>query len=333
MRNLFHLIGSSRSIIVFEAAARHGSFTRAADELNVSQPAVSRQIRELEEAVGCRLFHRSGNSIELTRSGTQLYDAVGEGLGRISNAVASISNIWRSSSITIRSHMELVTYFLLPALNGVEALEVDYSLEILNYRRGQPSDFEGPGLAILYGDGNWHGYKAERILDDALFPVCSPSTFSRLAGQLYSNAHGDEPLLQLDGYFDEMMNWDRWEEKYPSIGFGKLPKRHFGDYEVLLQACRTGRGITLGSRCIVAPYLKSGELVRITACEYETTFGYYLVYDPLMVEVPRFRKLLAFLKGKAKDYSAEINRVISSLKPPQGGDLEASPSRSSTMQF
>ncbi|WP_448955836.1 LysR family transcriptional regulator [Labrys neptuniae] len=330
---MFHLISSSRSIIVFEAAARTGSFTRAASELKVSQPAVSRQIRELEAALGCRLFHRTGNSVGLTRSGEQLHEAVREGLGRISTAMFGISSIWKSSSITIRSHMELVTYFLMPALNGAEELDVNYSLEILTYRRGKVPDFEGPGIAILYGDGNWPGYRADRILDDALFPVCSGETFQRLDKSLHNARRHDEPLLQLDGYLDEMMDWSRWDELFPSERLGSLPKRHFSDYEVLVQACRTGRGIALGSICVVAPYLKSGDLIRISNYKFDTQYGYYLVYDPLIVEVARFRKLLGLLKRRAADYADEITRVLSSAMMTPDLDQGVWPFKPTTIEF
>ncbi len=315
MKNFMHQVGSPRSIVVFEAAARNLSFTQAAQELNVSQPAVSRQIRDLEEMIGCRLFHRSGNAIALTRSGQQLAEAVEAGLGRISHTIAAISEIWKSESVAIRSHVTLLSNFVIPLWTGVEAADLNVAIEIQSARNDAPIAFEGPGIAILYGNGSWPGYVAERLLDDQLYPVCAPATRERYPADDFRKIAQQEPLLQLSHYVDPEMNWSLWIERFDLKDAGKAGRPVFNDYEMLLQTCKAGRGLAIGSACIVAPSLETGSLVRIGDISFDTDFGYYLVYDPMIAEAPRIRRLVRFFQENAARFSHETRRISEASRP------------------
>lgn len=315
MKNFMHQVGSPRSIVVFEAAARNLSFTQAAQELNVSQPAVSRQIRDLEDMIGCRLFHRNGNAIALTRSGQQLAEAVEAGLGRISNTIAAISEVWKSHSVAIRSHVALLSNFVIPLWTGTEAAGLDVAIEIQSARNDAPIAFEGPGIAILYGDGVWPGYAAERLLDDQLYPVCAPATCQRYPGMEFRDVAREEPLLQLSNYVDPEMNWSLWIERFGLKDAGKAGRSVLNDYEMLLQTCKAGRGIAIGSACIVAPSLEAGSLVRIGDVSIDTDFAYYLVYDQMIAESPRIRRLLKFFLENAARFCEETRRISEACRP------------------
>ncbi len=312
-----HQVGSPRSIVVFEAAARNLSFTQAAQELNVSQPAVSRQIRDLEEMIGCRLFHRNGNAIALTRSGQQLAESVEAGLGRISNTIIAISEIWKSESVAIRSHVTLLSNFVIPLWTGTEAADLNVAIEIQSARNDAPIAFEGPGIAILYGNGSWPGFVAERLLDDQLYPVCAPATRERYPEDDFHAIVQQEPLLQLSQYVDPEMNWSLWIERFNLRDAGKAGKPNFNDYEMLLQTCKAGRGVAIGSACIVAPSLEAGLLVRIGDISLNTDFGYYLVYDPIIAEAPRIRRLVRFFLENAERFSRKTRRISEASRPVQ----------------
>jgi LysR family transcriptional regulator, glycine cleavage system transcriptional activator len=315
MKNFMHQIGSPRSVVVFEAAARNLNFTQAAQELNVSQPAVSRQIRDLEEMIGCRLFHRSGNAIELTRSGQQLAEAVEAGLGRISSVITTISETWKSESVAIRSHVTLLSNFVIPLWTGTDAAKLNVAIEIQSARNDAPLAFEGPGIAILYGNGLWPGYAAERLLDDQLYPVCAPATRARYSDVDFGDMARQEPLLQLSNYVDPEMNWSLWIERFNLKDAGKAGKPVFNDYEMLLQTCKAGRGIAIGSACIIAPSLEAGSLVRVGDFSLDTDYGYYLVYDPMIAETPRIRRLLRFFLENAARFTQETRRISEASRP------------------
>ena len=305
-----HLVGSPRSIVVFEAAARSLSFTRAAEELSVSQPAVSRQIRELETVIGCRLFHRTGNTIVLTRSGQQLFETVETSLRRITQTIGAISDIWTSNSVAIRSHVTLLSNFVIPLWTEQETALPDIAIEILSARNDAPISFEGPGIAILYGDGSWSGFAAERLIDDQLFPVCAPATLARHGEANLNSIITREPLLQLSNYVDKAMDWSFWAEQFQLPPIHAAVRHVFNDYEMLLQSCKSGRGIAIGSRCVVAPSLRSGQLVRLSDLTHETELGYYLVYDRMIAENPRIRRLIEFLKREAAAFSRQTRQIV-----------------------
>lgn len=307
MKNLLHAIGSPSSLVYFEVAARHLSFTKAADELNVSQPAISRKMRELEEMLGCRLFSRQHNLISLTTPGEQLYAVVQPALRDITAVVNELGQAWKSTTLTVRSHMALLTHFVIPALDD---LSRDFEIEVVSARNDAPLDLRRAGLAILYGDGNWPGFASEPLLSDSYFPVCAPALVERHGTEDLSELVRRDTLLVLSNHVDPNITWAAWQGILGDVQLSQTSQRSFNDYEVLLQACRRGKGIAIGSACIVAPLLKSGLLQRIGEDVRETQFGYHVVCDSLLVESPRLRRLINFLKDAAARYEQEVRAAI-----------------------
>lgn len=316
MKSRRHFMASSRAYFVFESAARTESFTEAAEELAVSQPAISRQVRQLEESLGCRLFQRHGNRVTLTDAGELLYRATRKGLDDIWQASQSLYRLRETSSVTIRAPLELVSSFLIPALTEADDLQIDYKIELTTYR--SPPVPERPGessLSIVFGDGTWAGQECLRIFDDALFPICSPQTYERLAGKLENAGACGEPFLRLTPHVDPLLDWEHWRERL-GIDFDALLWRTYGDYEVMLRACRAGRGIAIGSLPIVAPDLVTGRLVRISDVLVTTDFGYYMTYDPMLQESKKFRSIVEFLKKQAEGHSSDLRRMVDTDIPP-----------------
>lgn len=307
MKSFVHLVGSPLSVIVFEAAARRGNFTRAAEELNVSQPAVSRHIRNLEARLEVRLFRRRGNKIELTAMGRKLYAAVRDSLDNIYDVVSEIAEEHRSGPIKIRSHATIFTNFIIPSGTQHAAESIGVELEYLNEPNHEPLVAEEPMIAIMYGAGNWNGFHAERLFDDALFPICSPQLLASSLARDKTDVLKRCPLLHLTNYIDDWMDWSRWTSK---IDIGSIEGRHqqvFNDYEMLLQSCRAGDGLAIGSLCLVAPSISDGTLVRIGTETVWTRYGYYLVYDPILQEDKRISRLIDYFKNEAVKKSKQFS--------------------------
>lgn len=310
MKSRRHFMASSRAYFVFESAARTESFTEAAEELAVSQPAVSRQVRQLEDSLGCRLFQRHGNSVTLTEAGQLLYRATRKGLDDIWQASQDLYRLRETTSVTIRAPLELVSSFLIPALTEADDLQIDYKIELTTYRSPPIPERSGESsLSIVFGDGSWAGQKCLRIFDDALFPVCSPQAFDRLEGKLENAARCGEPFLKLTPHVDPMLDWERWRERL-NMDFDGLLWRSYGDYEVMMKACRAGRGVAIGSLPIVAPDLVSGRLKRISDQLVTTKFGYYMTYDPMLGESKKFESIVASLKSQAEGHSRDLRRIL-----------------------
>lgn len=298
--------GSPLSLTVFEAAARHGNFTKAAKEFNVSQPAVSRHIRNLELHYGVRLFKRRGNVIELTPAGVKLYVVVRDSLENIRAALAEICEEQSESPIKIRSDATIFRTFLLSAGTQKKAEELGLSLEFVTVPSHEPVHLDERTIAITYGKGKWVDYHSEKIFDDVLFPICAPNFLESSTDTSVSDALNSSPLLQYVGFLDDWQDWRLWVDKLGMENLGEKRLQAYNDYELLLEACRAGEGIAIGSLCLVAPSLHAGTLIRLTDETVWTQFSYYLVFDSLLLQDRNASLLIDFFKDAAVQRSRQF---------------------------
>lgn len=162
-------------LVAFEAAARLGSFTRAAEELALSQAAVSQRIRNLEDAVGAALFLRANRRVQLTRAGRLLQQATAPALRNIAAASEEIRARQGGNRLTIGADSALTTMWLMPRLNQFRDLnEDDLSVRLVASDRGEDCLADDLDLAILHGDGTWEGRDAALLFSEEVFPVCAP---------------------------------------------------------------------------------------------------------------------------------------------------------------
>ena len=167
-------IPSFNAIRFFEAAARHLSFTKAGEELFVTQGAVSKQIKQLEEQLGCQLFARNGPNLQLTSHGLGFQKTVSAAIDTIKQGV---SELRRQSANTLRASVlpSFATNWLIPRLHELDRLEPVLSLELLpSYEKVDFSLKTDIDIAIRLGSGDWPGLYALQLTEDNMFPVCSP---------------------------------------------------------------------------------------------------------------------------------------------------------------
>lgn len=188
---------------VFEAAARHLSFTRAALELNVTQTAVSAQVRQLEDRLGTPLFRRLPRGLALTDEGQALWPTLSDAFGRLGAAIGQFEGGRRREPLTVAAVGTFAIGWLLPRLDDFARTQPWVDLRLLTNNNRVDLAGEGLDCAIRWGDGAWHGTEAEPLLEAPLAPVCAP----RLAARLDRPAALARETLLRSYRADE---WQRW---------------------------------------------------------------------------------------------------------------------------
>jgi len=281
MESLRKRLPPTKALVVFEATARHLSFTRAAQELHLTQAAVSRQIRVLEQDLGVLLFSRERRSVSLTPEGGRLKRTVAMALGHIAETAVALRQTHGAPHVNLHTTTAFGALWLMRRIGRFRAAWPDIQLRLVS------SDDEiDPGgtnldIFISYGEGDWPGLDATRLLDDELFPVCSPDFRSRLPEDFSLNDLPAQPLLHLESVEPTWMSWPTWF-RYMGIEIDDREPRatSFNNYLVILQAAQQGQGVALGWRRLVQPFIDSGQLVRPVAESLTADSAYYLLVQP-----------------------------------------------------
>jgi LysR family glycine cleavage system transcriptional activator len=263
---------SFEALRVFEVAARHGSFTRAAEELHVTHGAVSHRIKSLESRLRVVLFQRRGNNMVLTDDGTKLFASVNLAIGEISRGIDRLSGKDKRSELTVSLLPVMAARWLIPRLSRFHdrhptiGINVRTSLTLANF------GVDGIDIAIRYGPGKWQGLRAIKLADEELFPVCSPN-FNE--GRLPTNP---AELLKLPLLRDLNLPWERWFTHAGVTWKGELHGTSFTDANLVLHAAVRRQGIALARSSIVADELSSGRLVRLFELGLPTAYSHFIVY-------------------------------------------------------
>jgi len=263
------------TIAAFEASARLMSFTKAAEELHLSQGAVSRQIQVLEERIGVPLFNRRHREIDLTKAGVIFQQAIAQSLMSIRRAVALIENL-ESSSVTIAASVAMSSFWLMPALIGFRELHPDIEIRVL--ASDQPLDprREAVDLAIRYGDGHWPGLIKTKLFDEEIFPVCSPEYLESRPISCPDDLL-DEVLIDVEAGLSVCSTWDDW---FALAGVAPQPHRssiRVNNFDLAYRAACAGKGVALAWSYGVTELLRDGALVRPLDASVHTHLSEYIV--------------------------------------------------------
>ncbi|MCV2865181.1 LysR substrate-binding domain-containing protein [Albidovulum sediminicola] len=279
MRKLWKLVSSSRNLVVFEAAARLGSFTRAADEMSTQQPSVSAAIKQLEEGLGVKLFHRGHRKVELTSAGHRLYSDVSRALGEIEASVLAVHRMGRDEHVTLNASSAFSYYWMMPKLPDLRARHPAIDLRLQNSDREPDLDAENIDLAVRLGDGDWPGCAAARIADEVIFPVVSPS-FALGAGGIGTIADmAEQRLIHLEEPVRVRPTWAHWFAHHGVVRQDLDSGLRLNDYALVLQAAAAGEGFAFGWRHIVRNLIERKLLVGLEEWAWRTDNGIYLVWS------------------------------------------------------
>jgi len=276
-----------QTLRAFESAARLASFTRAAHELNLTQGAISRQIRNLEQRLGVALFVRGDRGVHLTPSGVHYRTAIREALDRIARATATVSVSEEAAPITVGTTSAIASLWLMPRLTGFRRAEPTLDIRVLASDRDFERASDEVDLVIEYDRAARTGDGVTRLFDESVFPVCSPEYLRGRPPPAGLDDLLDETLLVLD---DDHPDWLGWEEWLRAVGVEHRPRRRsvrMNSYPLLLQAAVAGQGIALGWRHLVDDFLATGSLVPVLSTPDVAPGAFYLgVTRPAAPDTP-----------------------------------------------
>ena len=272
-RNLPSLSG----LVAFEAAARRLSFTRAGEELNVTQAAISRHVCALEADLGVSLFHRAHRRVRLTPDGERLAQAVTLGLQHIARTVGDLRRVRHAGQLTIAASVAFSSLWLMPRLARFHAAHPDVRLRLVAVDRFDDPAAVGVDLTVRYGDGRWPGMVATRLFADEIFPVCSPDYVARHGPFETIEDLLGESILRMDDLDPTWIDWPAWLDAMGVSTPSGQPGLRFNNYTLEVQAAVNGQGIALGWQRLVADLLESGALVRPVEALLPSSDAHYVI--------------------------------------------------------
>lgn len=299
MASLRRRLPPLNALLTFEAAARHLNFTRAAEELLVTQAAVSRQVQHLEEHLEAPLFERRRRQLELTAVGQRLARAVAIGFEHIAQAVDEIAEERSRADVTVSSSVTFASYWLMSRIANYRANFPDVDLHLVATAKTRDITRSGIDLAIRYGRGDWPGLKAHYLFDNDIFPVCAPS---------YLKTHGPiETLSELKKatrlhlvQFDR--NWVTWGTWFSEFGVEEPEGEaglSFDNYMLLIHAAIRGEGVALCGGRLAEDLIGRGDLVRPLNSAIRSDRAFYLLEPEGLPARPAVRHFRDWLIGEA----------------------------------
>ncbi|MCY7296983.1 transcriptional regulator GcvA [Alteromonas sp. a30] len=269
----------------FEAAARHLSFTRAAEELFVTQAAVSHQIKGLEEFLGMKLFLRKNRTLLLTEEGQSYFLEIKDIFLSLQEATNRLLAMGAKGSITIALPPSFAVQWLVPKLSDFAEVQPDIDVRIKAVDSEDGFLTDDVDLAIYYGRGRWPGLVAEKLYTEYLIPVCSPGLLM-----------GAKPLDTLDDLKHHMLlhdtsreSWKGFIRQFNVLGVNVNQGPIFSHTMLALQAAALGQGIALVDNALAGPDIAMGRLV----CPFEermvTKQAYYIVCREAQAELGRIQ--------------------------------------------
>lgn len=290
-------IPSTAALVAFEAAARHQSFTRAAEELALTQSAICRQIGGLEEFLGLALFRRSRRGVQLTEAGQSYARRIAAQLDAVERDTLSVMGQQGAMSLELAVVPTFGTQWLVPRLKDFQARHPQISLNLTNRTRPflfADTDFDA---AIYFGDADWSGTEAHFLMLEDLQPICSPALL-RGGEPLDAEALARMPLLQQS---TRPYAWRQW---FDSLGM-KVARDMTGPrlelFSMLAQAAEHGMGVALIPPFLIQRELAEGRLVMAHPHAYRSgTQGYYLMIPERKVEAAGLVAFREWLVGEAR---------------------------------
>lgn len=265
-------------LLAFEAAAQSGSFAGAARQMNISESAISRKVRLLEDHLGLDLFARGHRSIELTGAGQRFLAKIAPALDILRGAADEAMQSSPNRPVVLAATHSVASLWLSPRLPAFRHLRRDINITLMASDQDAECLAETVDLAILRGDGHWKGFDARLLFGEVIFPVCAPAFLVQNPQVSNIAALSKAPLIEVSSNHPEWMNWQAWLQNMGQTAPELDRATVFNSYPLSISAATDGVGVALGWGDLVDPLLASGRLVRpLGPAEIRTDFGYYLL--------------------------------------------------------
>ena len=285
---------------VFEVAARLKSFTRAAERMRVTQPAVSRQIRTLENFLGVRLFERDKYGVHLTPAGEQFYHQVSPAFQIIASAASNITEKRKMEPLSIRVYTTFAAKWLIQRLPSFYVTYPNIKLSISNVVA--PVDFEKDkvDLAVQFGRGQWPGVESELLFKDLIQPVCSP----KLLGRVRLVELDDLKKVQMLHSHYRRTDWHDWLAAVHRTDLLSDSGISFSSSILTYQAAAEGVGVASGQIHLLRNELNDGTLVPLFSAPFERQLAHYVVWPRNRPPNRKGRSFLSWLRKSMEEFSA-----------------------------
>jgi LysR family transcriptional regulator, glycine cleavage system transcriptional activator len=289
---------SLNALKAFEAAARHESFTRAAEELCVTQGAVSHQVKALGAELGFRLFHRELQRLVITEAGRSYLEVVRDAFDRLAAGTERLLQRQSAGVLTVSTSPNFAAKWLVHRLGRFAEvhpsidLRVSASLHHVDFAR------EDVDVAVRHGDGSWSGLHVTRLCTETLFPVCSPKLLRGRHSLRQPSALRHHVLL----HCDDRRDWAKWLDVAGVDGadLGRGPV--FNQASMAIDAAIEGQGVALARTALAAWDLLAGRLVRLPfGSALPVPYAYWIVCPRATADLPKITAFRKWLVGEADD--------------------------------
>ena len=274
-------------VVAFEAAAKLGSFAAASKDLNISETAISRKVRLLEQHYDQALFERGHRSITLTVQGAELLRAVEKSLNILRDASEDIFARQQIRTVTLAATNSVASLWLMPRLSAFNQANTRVKIMLVASDSDEECLADSVDLAILRGDGEWPGFRSSQLFGETVFPVCSPAYAKRHPGSKQLDRLAALDLIEVTSSHTEWMDWKTWLHRNDIHDVALERSAFFNTYPLAIQAAADGLGIALGWGHLVDHLLESGELIRPLGDDHVRTHsGYYLLKNNKKKQTP-----------------------------------------------
>lgn len=268
------LLPSHAILRSFECAARHESFTLAAEELHLTQSAISRQVKELEQSIGTDLFRRSGRRVVLTTAGQNLASELAVDLENIRQTVLrAIASGERGASLRIAVLPTFASRWLIPRLKGFSKLWPDVTVNLATKLKPFDIEKERFDIAIHFGADDWPDTKMVRLFEEEMIVVCAPE-FRKRYNIVDTSQLESLPLLHLE---TRPTAWSDWFSKVGMDDKQAYSGKQFDQFSMLIAGALASLGVALLPKYLIETELSTGSLVRLADASLTTKNGYFIV--------------------------------------------------------
>lgn len=283
------------AVRAFEAASRHLNLSRAAEELGVTQGAISKQVIALEDFIGVQLFIREPGGLQLTAEGSNLKEAIAPAFTTLADAFARYSRRSpRSNMIRISTVASFASQFLVPRLSRFHEKFPGYELEFLTSIRLVDLAREEFDIAVRYGPAGWDDVVSVPLGEGRLLPVCSPAVFKRANGDLTTLLAGNRRIQS-----SATNEWRAWAVEANLPVSAVTPTYTMEEFTVALAGALSGEGLALSPDLLVRDRLARGDLVQFSPVTVKPGYAYHIVHAPNALRRPILAELIAWLREEA----------------------------------
>ena len=298
---------SLNALKAFEAAARHESFTRAAEDLFVTQGAVSHQVKALEAELGFKLFNRERQRLVITDAGREYLNVIRDAFDRISLGTARLTKRQNSGVLTVSTSPDFAAKWLVHRLGRFSEMHPEIDLRVSAAMHHVDFAREDVDMAVRHGTGNasWSGLDGVRLTTEVLFPVCSPHLLAGRSRGHKASSVLKFPLLHLDDH----AGWTRWLAAAKVQPPQPLQGLAMNRASMVIDAAVNGQGVALARTTLAAWDLINKRLVAPFAETLPLSSAYWIVAPRATTDLPKIATFRNWLLAEAAEDRAQVAKV------------------------